>query len=202
MSPISLQTRVRRALLGGVAVALTLSSALADAQQSGDDLAAPVPAAPVYMGTPYVPSYVPPSHRPIVGYRTETRARTVLWGTGLGLFLAGYVLDWAALTPLANAISEDRAGADEEDAWAWSLLPLAGPVIQLAIGAPHPAIPITTGLMQLAGMVLFIWGLTDQETVRIPVRAGDPDDPSIPTLGFDASPLPGGGEVRVSLAHL
>lgn len=199
---MSLSSIPSRALFGGVAVALTLSSALADAQQTGVALAAPVPPAPVYMGTPYVPSYLPPAHRPIVGYRTETRARTALWGPGLGLFLAGYVLNWAALTPLANAISEDRDGADEEDAWAWSLLPIAGPVIQLAIGAPHPAIPITTGLLQLVGAVLFVWGVTDQETVRIPVRAGDPDDPSIPTLGFDASPLPGGGEVRVSLAHL
>ncbi len=158
------------------------------------------PAAPVYATAPYVPSYVPQRERPIVGYRTQTRANPALWGTGLALFLAGYVLDFAVLTPLANAISNDRDGADEEDAWAWSLLPIAGPIIQLGIGAPHPAIPIATGLMQLGGMVLFIWGLTDEQTLRVPVRAGDPEDPNLPTLGFDARPLPGGGELRVDLA--
>lgn len=217
---------IPRLPLAGLVAGLALAN-VAQAQETSAGLAAPAPVMvapapqpmqqpilqpapptqlpsyqPTYGATPYMPRAIPDRDRPIVGYRTETRSQPALWGTGLGLFLAGYVLDFAILTPIANAISNDRDGADEEDAWAWSLLPLAGPVIQLGIGAPHPAIPIATGLMQIAGAVLFIVGLTDQQTVRVPVRAGDPDDPSIPTLGFDATPLPGGGQVSVSLAHL
>jgi len=150
---------------------------------------------------PYVPSYAPRGSR-IVGYREVTRPQAAFWGPGLGLFLAGYVLNFAVLTPIANAISDDRDSAREEDAWAWSLLPIAGPIVQLGVGAPHPAIPITTGLMQIGGLVMFIYGLAEHETVRVPVHAGDPEDPSVPTIAFDASPLPGGGQVTVRLTHL
>ena len=153
----------------------------------------------------YQPSYAPVygstgRNRPIVAYRNETRAPPSIWGTGLGLFIAGYVLN-LAITPLANAISDERSPADEQDAWAWSLLPVVGPMVQLGVGAPHPAVPITTGLLQLVGVVLFTWGLTESESVRVPVRLGDPQDPNVPTLGFDVDSLPGGAQIRVSLQH-
>ncbi|MBX3272088.1 MAG: hypothetical protein KF729_17615 [Sandaracinaceae bacterium] len=168
----------------------------------------PAPAPQPVYAAPYAPLYAPAPaypaptgrHRPIVAYRNETRAPPALWGTGIGLFLAGYVLN-LAITPLANGISDDRDPAIEQDAWAWSLLPVVGPIVQLGLGAPHPAIPITTGLLQLVGAVLFAVGLTETESVRVPVRAGDPEDPNVPTLGFDVDPLPGGGQVRVSLQH-
>ena len=138
----------------------------------------------------------------MVGYRSETRSPPAIWGTGLGLFLAGYVLDFAILTPIANAISIDRPGASEQDSWAWSLIPIAGPIIQLAIEAPHPAIPIITGLMQIGGLVTFIAGLTMQETRRLPIYQGDPEDPSMLRVELDAGPVPGGGQALLTVRHL
>ncbi len=207
--------------LAGLVAIVALSSSFARAQDRGDVIVSPSPApgaavpaqvvAPTPQGyqprvqlqaQPYVPAYLPGGRPRIVGYRETTQSRPALWGPGLGIFLAGYVLNFAAFTPLANAISSDRDGASEQDAWAWSLLPLAGPIVQLGIGAPHPAIPITMGLMQIGGLVMFIYGLAEQETVRVPVHVGDPDDPNIPTISFDASPLPGGGQFTVRLTHL
>ena len=140
--------------------------------------------------------------RNIIGYRDVQQNPPELWGTGLGLFLAGYVLDFAILTPIANAISVDRTGADEQDAWAWSLLPIAGPIVQLAIEAPHPAIPIATGLMQIGGLVLFILGLTETQEAQVPIFEGSPDDPNMLRVGADLAPVDGGGVLNVTLTHL
>lgn len=162
---------------------------------------APVaPVAPVYQY-----AYAPPTRgarRPIVGYRTETRNPPALWGAGLGIFLAGWVLDFAVLTPLANLLSEDRSGANEQDAWAWSLIPIAGPLIQLGIGAPHPAVPILTGLLQLGGLVTFIVGLTSTETHRAAIYQGDPEDPAMLRVELDASPVESGAMIGVTIRHL
>jgi hypothetical protein len=133
------------------------------------------------------------------GTRTEMQPDRGLWGAGVGLFVAGYVLE-LALTPIANAISHDRPEAVEQDAWAWSLLPIVGPVIQLGIGAPHPAIPITTDLLQISGLVLFIMGMTSQHEVQVPVYAlGDPSDPTTPRLAFDLTPTSGGAHATATL---
>ena len=156
------------------------------------------------MQRPYVQPYYEPTraNRQIIGYRHTSRNPPAIWATGLGLFLAGWVLDFAVLTPIANAISSEREGADEQDAWAWSLIPIAGPLIQLGVGAPHPAIPIATGLMQIGGLITFIVGLTTQETTDIPIYRGGPDDPSMLRVGLDAAQVDGGGELRLSLTHL
>lgn len=204
-----------------ILVFATLSAAhVAEAQAPAEGLAppasVPAPTPPPQVGQPVVvapvaPRYAPqprygasygygqqpyaPRGREIVGYRTEQQAPTSIWGAGLGCFLAGYVLD-LILTPLANAISDDRPGAVEEDAMAWALLPVVGPIIQLAIGAPHPAIPITTGLLQLGGLTALIVGLVSQEDVRVPIYRGDEDDPNLqadltlaPTVGGAAAGL-------------
>ncbi|MFK7985318.1 MAG: hypothetical protein AB8I08_04735 [Sandaracinaceae bacterium] len=140
--------------------------------------------------------------RVVIGYRDIRRSPPEIWGTGLGLFLAGYVLDFAVLTPIANAISNDRDGGDEEDAWAWALIPVAGPIIQLGVGAPHPAIPIATGLMQIGGLVTFILGVLDEQTTSIPIYQGSEHDPSMLRIGLDAAQLDGGAALRVTLTHL
>jgi hypothetical protein len=138
----------------------------------------------------------------IVGYRSETRHPPVIWGRGLGLFLAGWVLDFAILTPIANAISNDRSPADEQDAWAWSLVPVVGPLVQLGIQAPHPAVPILTGLLQIGGLVAFVVGLTTEETHRVPIYQGDPEDPHMLQVELDGGAVPGGAQVSLTLRYL
>lgn len=139
--------------------------------------------------------------RVLVGTRHEMQNDRGLWGAGLGLFLGGWVLDLVG-TAIANALSSDRTDADEQDAQAWSILPLAGPVIQLAIEAPHPAIPITSGLMQITGLVLFVMGMTSQHDTEVPIYAWGPTaDARTPRLGLEIAATQGGAMGTLSL-HL
>ncbi len=163
------------------------------------------PTYPVYgAGGVYYP---PPTRRgrvqrPIVGYRSVERADPRLWGSGLAMFLAGWVLDFAAITPIANAISDDRDPGVEQDSWAWSLLPIVGPIVQLGLQAPHPAIPITLELLQLTGAGLLIAGLVTNQTIRVPIYAGDPEDPNMSRIELSARPVAGGATVGVVYRHL
>jgi hypothetical protein len=153
---------------------------------------------PYYVAQPYMGRAGRP---PIVGYRTEQRPTTALWAAGLAAFLAGWVLDFAVLTPIANAVSNDRSEAVEQDAWAWSLVPIVGPWIQLGLGAPHPAIPITTGILQLAGVGMFIAGMLWQQEVRVPIYQGDPDDPNMRRVDVSLRPELGGGTLALAYRH-
>jgi hypothetical protein len=137
--------------------------------------------------------------RTLIGTRTETRTDRGLWGAGLGLFLAGWVLDIAG-TAIFNSVSNDRDGAAEEDAMAWSILPWVGPFIQLGIQAPHPALPLASALLQVGGTVLFVLGITSESQVEVPVYAwGDPDDAATARLGLDVSPTEGGAYATLTL---
>lgn len=158
--------------------------------------------APTYEAS-YSTSFPPRDRRGrmLVGTRHEMQNDRGLWGAGLGLFLGGWVLDIVG-TALANAISTDRTDAAEQDAQAWSILPLAGPVIQLGIQAPHPAIPITSGLMQIAGLVMFITGMTSEHDAEVPIYAwGDPHDARTARLGLEIAPTQGGAMGTLTL-HL
>lgn len=152
-------------------------------------------------GYGYYPTAPVRRGRVVVGHRNVERPNPALWGTGLALLLAGWVLDFAVLTPLANAISDDRPPEVEEDSWAWSLLPLVGPWIQLGLEAPHPAIPITLGLMQLAGAGMIIAGLVSHQSIRVPIYEGDPDAPGSARVDLGVAPSPGGGVLTLALAH-
>jgi hypothetical protein len=161
--------------------------------------------APYYGQYPAQPYYVPTAAaaRPrLLGYRTEERSVRAMWVPGMVAFLAGWVLNFGVATPLANAISNDRDGAVEEDAWAWSLVPLAGPLVQLGIGAPHPAIPLVMLTLQGVGLGMFIAGLVMKETVRLPVYEGDPHDPNATRIDLSAIPVEGGAQVGLTLTHL
>lgn len=169
---------------------------------------APAPAvapAPTAYATPSysqpVYAYAGPGRAPrtVVGTRHEQQNDRGLWGLGLGLTLGGWALD-IALTAAANAISTDRTDAAEQDAQAWSILPFAGPIIQLGIGAPHPAIPITTGLLQISGLVCFIMGMTSTHDAEVPIYAfGDPSDARTARLGFGVAPTSGGAYATLTL---
>lgn len=173
--------------------------------------APPAPSAYAYAsGTPAASTAAPPARstyfpprdrhgRTLTGTRHELQNDRGMWGAGLGLFLAGWVLDVAG-TAIFNAVSLDRADAQEQDAMAWSILPLVGPVIQLGIGAPHPALPITSGLLQITGCVLFILGMTTQRDVEIPIYAwGDPHGARTASLGLDIAPTDGGAYATLTL---
>ncbi len=146
--------------------------------------------------------YQPTRGRAIIGYRTEMRNPPELWGTGLGLFLAGWVLDFAALTPIGNAMSRDRSEANKQDAQAWALVPIVGPLVQLGIEAPHPAIPILTGIMQIGGLVLFALGLTTQQAHRAAIYQGSPEDPSMLTVELDGGATSDGAYLGLTVRHL
>jgi hypothetical protein len=159
--------------------------------------------APTYGTTLYsAPQYVPTGRgreRAVVGVRHEQQNDRGLWGAGLGLFLGGWAAD-IALTALGNAISNDRPPSAEEDALAWSLLPLVGPIVQLGIGAPHPAIPILGGVMQITGLVLFVMGMTSTHDAEVPIYAfGDPHDARTARLGMSLSPTAGGAYASFTL---
>ena len=159
--------------------------------------------APIYdtrYDTRYAPAARGRPQRVQIGVRTERQSDQGLWGLGLGFFIAGWVLDFAVLTPIANAMSHDRTDAAEQDAWAWSLMPVVGPIVQLAIGAPHPAIPLLTGVMQIGGLVLLAMGLTSTHDAEVPVYAfGDPSDPRTARLSMGLAPMVDGGYATLTL---
>jgi hypothetical protein len=158
---------------------------------------------PTYGTTLYeAPRYVATGRgreRAILGMRHEQQNDRGLWGAGLGIFLAGWAAD-IALTALGNAISSDRTPANEEDALAWSVLPFVGPIVQLGIGAPHPAIPVLGGVMQITGLVLFVMGMTNTHDAEVPIYAfGDPSDARTARLGMSLSPTAGGAFASFTL---
>lgn len=183
-------------------------AAPASAPSPGPTYASPTPSAERGSASAVTipPGYLafPPRDRQgrvLVGTRHEMQNDRGLWGAGLGLFLAGWVLDMAG-TGIANAMSTDRTDADEQDAQAWSILPFAGPIIQLAIEAPHPAIPITSGLLQITGLVMFVLGMTSQHDAEVPIYAWGPTaDARTPRLGLEVAPTQGGAMGTLSL-HL
>ncbi len=137
--------------------------------------------------------------RLVIGTRHEQRPDGPLWGGGLAMFLAGWALD-IAITAGANAISHDRTDAAEQDAQAWSIVPLVGPLVQLGIEAPHPAIPIFTELLQIGGLVMFVLGLTNTHDTEVPIYAfGDPHDARSARLGMGLATTAGGAYATITL---
>lgn len=164
---------------------------------SSSAYAAPTYGAPSYGATVYTGRGRVP--RTVIGTRHETQNDRGLWGGGIGLFVAGWVVD-IGLTALGNAISTDRTDANEQDALAWSLLPFVGPLVQLGIQAPHPAIPILAEVMQIGGLVMFVLGMTSTHDAEVPVYAfGDPHDARTARLGMTLAPTAGGGYATLSL---
>lgn len=168
-------------------------------------LAAPVAPAAAYEAAPALAAPAPvveysafPPHdrrgRVLIGTRQELQTDRGLWGAGLGLFLAGWVIDIVG-TAIFNAVSDDRDGSVEEDAMAWSLVPWVGPMIQLGLEAPHPALPIMTGLLQITGTVLFVLGVTSQNETEVPIYGR----PGTASLGFDIAPTDGGAYAALTL---
>jgi hypothetical protein len=134
--------------------------------------------------------------RVVIGTRHEQQSDRGLWGGGLGLFIAGWALDILSV-PIANAI---HPRDNWTDSLAWGVLPIAGPVGQLTVGAPHPALPITFGIMEIAGAIMFIMGVTSTHDAEVPVYAlGDPRDPMTPRLAFSVAPSDSGGFASATL---
>lgn len=144
--------------------------------------------------------YQTPVPQPQYHFEDQERATKGLYVPGIILFGIGWVGNFAIATPAANMASDDRPDAAEEDAWAWSVVPIVGPIAQLAIGAPHPAIAITMGLMQIGGLALFIAGLVSKETVQ--VRVAGPPDGNGTTVDLDVVPMEGGGALQLTVGHL
>lgn len=204
---MSIRTLVVFALLGAVAAPASAQEVATPAPYVYSPPAAPTPA-PAAASAPRTldPVLVESGFelrdrrgRELVAIRHEMQSDRGLWGLGIGLFAAGWALDIIG-TGIFNGVSEDRSGANEEDAMAWSIVPLVGPFIQLGIQAPHPALPITSGLLQITGLVLFIVGITSQHDAEIPVYAwGDPADARTARLGLDLQSTNGGAYATLTL---
>lgn len=202
------------------AALLVLAATPAAAQDVSPDVAPAAsyaPSAPVQTPQPQAQAQLQPSSAPqtvpstsylfpptdrrgrvLMGTRHEMQSDRGLWGAGLGLFLGGWALDIVG-TAIFNAVSNDRDGAAEEDAMAWSIVPFVGPIVQLALEAPHPALPLTSALMQIGGLVMFCLGITSQHDVEIPIYGyADAGTPSM-TLGLDLRPTDGGGYASLTL---
>jgi hypothetical protein len=193
--------RIAHSLVVLALVALAASPALAQVAPAPQQQVVVTPAGYGTMPAPYTSSYSGygtrgRAGRVVVGMRHEQQPDRGLWGGGLGLFLAGWVLDIISV-PIANSF---HPRDNWTDSLAWGVLPFAGPVGQLTVGAPHPALPITFGLMEIVGAVMFIVGLTSTHDAEVPVYAfGDPSNPETPRLAFNVTPSDGGGYASATL---
>lgn len=119
---------------------------------------APVPAvAPLSVTAQYgVPaSFAPTDVAQAEAPRSRPSWRTI--GTGIGLFLGGYVINIAgsALWSLTTIFTGQRS-----DFFLWSLVPIAGPIAQLTMADQDWMMPILAVdlLIQVAGLVTAIAG--------------------------------------------
>jgi hypothetical protein len=148
---------------------------------------------PTY-GTPYAPTYAPayaPPPRQLTYVDRETSMKG-LWIPGLVIFGASWVLT-GSLSVL---------GADTDyQAYGW--IPLVGPWMMLgeATNDDETAGALVGGIAQVAGLTMFVLGLTLRQTVRVAVYALDGRDPRGPELALDVLPTPGGGRLGLTLSH-
>ncbi len=113
---------------------------------------------------------------PPPGYVEKSRARKALWIPGVSMLGAGYLI--SAATSAVMLTGEDAFCVWEcyrdDRAWEWGFLPVAGPFVIAASDSFETewrALYGTLGVVQAAGMVLTIVGVTSREQVWVRGRA-------------------------------
>lgn len=187
--------------LGPIAGALALTLALtatAEAQaQTPTQTQAPAQTSPPppVMGPPAQPQPAQPAYQG--AYRpVESGSTTItgLWVPGIIIFAATYAIDL-----FVAAIGTDTGGGTYTD---WLYAPVIGPwgALANADDGIERFFGVLTGLLQAAGLTMFVLGLTLRRPTE-PYYALDPDDPHSARLSVDLAPLPGGGMLGVTLSH-
>lgn len=138
------------------------------------------------------PYYYGPQPRPPppVSTHTETRQRIIwpLLAPGIGALAGGWVGYWLAYTLGALICVTGSCSSDFTEQWGYSLIPLAGPWLNIGLANAEPIWPTVMGILQSAGLVLMIVGLTVREEVEVEV----PDQPR-PTMRVELGATPMGG---------
>lgn len=137
----------------------------------------------------YQPRYQPPQRQ--VRYEERTSSIPGLWIPGIIMFGVSYGL---------GGLSGLLSNGDYSD-WMW--VPVIGPWVALGYSDFEDEVvgAIVGGVIQAAGLGMFVLGLALQRTYRVAVYALDEGDPESPELAFDLLPAPGGGQLGLSLTH-
>ncbi|MFK7992261.1 MAG: hypothetical protein AB8I08_39945 [Sandaracinaceae bacterium] len=137
----------------------------------------------------YQPQYQAPQRQ--VRYEERTSSIPGLWIPGIIMFGVSYGL---------GGLSGLLSNGDYSD-WMW--VPVIGPWVALTYSDFEDEVvgAIVGGVVQAAGLGMFILGIALQRTYRVAVYALDEGDPESPELAFDLLPAPGGGQLGLSLTH-
>ncbi len=156
---------------------------------SGQVYVQPAPA-PTYAPTYAAPVYAPPQRQ--VRYVEEETSIKGLWIPGIIIFGVSYVLTGV----MSSSLSFD----DDYASWSW--VPLVGPWVALTYADTDDESlgSVIGGIAQVAGLTMFVLGLSLTRTVRV-ARYALGDDERAPELAFDALPAPGGGQLGLTLSH-
>jgi len=140
---------------------------------------------------PYGPTYQAQPRR--VTYVERETSVKGLWIPGVIVF----GVSWILTGTFASALSWDADYAS----WGW--IPLAGPWMMLGVAGSDDEVAgaLIGGITQLAGVTMFILGLTLRQTVRVAQYSLDERDERAPQLAFDVLPAPAGGMVGLTLNH-
>lgn len=145
-----------------------------------------------YAQQPYqqAPTYAPAQRQ--VRYEDRQTSVKALWIPGI--IVVGVA--WG-LTSTFGAFSSDV------DFNTWCLVPLIGPWVALTFANDEDETvgAVVGGIAQVAGLAMFVLGLTLNRTVSVPVYSFDRDDERSPQLAVDLRPAPGGGQVGLALSH-
>ncbi|MEC7520329.1 MAG: hypothetical protein VYE22_10715 [Myxococcota bacterium] len=148
---------------------------------------------------PYAQPYQQPQYQqqpvyqqPQVRYVERTSSIKGLWIPGMIIFGVSWGL----------SASFGQLGWDS-DYRTWMWIPVIGPWAALSYSGNEDETvgAIVGGLLQTAGLTMFILGLALQRTVRVAVYALDDHDERSPTLAFEALPAPGGAQLGLTLSH-
>lgn len=179
-----------------IAVVLAASPAHAQVVISGQVTSYTAPAGPTTSGPS---SYVAAEPAP-TRYIHRSANIPALWVPGIILLGAGWVANVAGI----GVLVAEEVGARIHDNWyLYGLIPVLGPWLQFA-EEPNglPEWSIVTGVVQLAGLVMFILGLTLQEEWDEPVYVLDENNPMSPRISFNLETAPGGGAIgTATLTH-
>ena len=147
---------------------------------------------------PYAQPYAQPQYQqpvyqqPQVRYVERSSTIKGLWIPGIIVYGVSYGL---------SASFGQLGWSSDYNTWMW--VPLIGPwgALTYATNEDETAGAVLGGVLQTAGLTMFILGLSLQRTVRVAVYALDEHDERSPTLAFEALPTVGGAQLGVTLSH-
>ena len=127
-----------------------------------------VPAAPARPQPPPVIYDWDPDVPPPAGYKVVDRPNGRMIGTGIALFVTGYLMS-ALVAAVASSAESDEIDPLEDgvtaDDWAPLYIPVAGPFIALETLDPNPAgvgMLVLDGILQVGGVAGIVLGVVDR----------------------------------------